>query len=108
MAKKVEYLLVDDTDGSKADETLTFGLDGATYEIDLSGANASALRESLSGYVGHARRIGGRIRASRGRAASAAAVSTKDVRAWARENGLEVSERGRVSAEVLSAYNAAH
>ena len=60
MAQKVNIVLVDDLDGTEATETVTFGLDGTSYEIDLNDANASALREALSGYVGHARKVTGR------------------------------------------------
>ncbi len=109
MAQRVNIVLVDDIDGGDADETVTFGLDGTTYEIDLSAANAAALRETLAGYVGHARRVGGR-RATGGRrtAASGDGPTAKEVREWARANGWELSERGRVSSEVRQAYDAAH
>lgn len=110
MAQKVNIVLVDDLDGSEADETVTFGLDGTTYEIDLTDANAAALREALSGYVGHARKVTGGAR--RGRKASgstsATGTNTKDVREWAKGQGMEVSERGRISADVQQAYDAAH
>jgi hypothetical protein len=106
MAQKVNIILVDDLDGSEADETLTFGLDGTTYEIDLSDSNAAALREALSGYVGHARKVAGGTR--RGRRAAGSASNTKDVREWARSQGMDVSERGRISADVQQAYDSAH
>ncbi len=110
MAQKVNIVLVDDLDGSEADETVTFGLDGTTYEIDLTDANAAALREALSGYVGHARKVTGGAR--RGRKSSGGSSSggtnTKDVREWAKSQGMEVSERGRISADVQRAYDAAH
>ena len=109
MAQKVHIVLVDDIDGSDATETVTFGLDGTTYEIDLSDANAAALRESLSGYVGHARKVtggrGGRRRSAGGTSSSS---NTSAVREWARANGYDVSDRGRISADVQSAYDAAH
>jgi Lsr2 len=115
MAQRVNVILVDDLDGSDAAETVSFGLDGVDYEIDLSEAHASDLREALALYVGHGRRTGGRRR--RGQAASGSGASTgpasagptaAEVRAWARENGWDVPERGRVSADVRSAYDAAH
>lgn len=106
MAQKVHIVLVDDIDGSGADETVTFGLDGATYEIDLNSANAAKLRDSLASYVGHARKVGGR-RAGR-KAAAAGGTSAAEIREWARSNGYDVPERGRVSAEVRSAYEAAN
>ena len=108
MAQKVNIILVDDIDGSEADETLTFGLDGTTYEIDLNDANAAALREALSGYVGHARKVSGAARRGRKAAGASAASNTKDVREWARDQGMEVSERGRISADIQQAYDAAH
>ena len=110
MAQKVNIVLVDDLDGTEATETVSFGLDGTTYEIDLNDANAAALREAVSGYVGHARKVTGGSR--RGRKASSGSSSsssnTKDVREWAKAQGMEVSERGRISADVQQAYDAAH
>lgn len=108
MAQKVNIILVDDIDGSEADETLTFALDGTTYEIDLNDANAAALREAMSGYVGHARKVSGGARRGRKAAGSSSASNTKDVREWARGQGMEVSERGRISADIQQAYDAAH
>ncbi len=108
MAQKVNIILVDDIDGSDADQTITFGLDGTTYEIDLNDAHAADLRDALSGYVGHARKVtGGGARRGR-RAVTSSASNTKNVREWARSQGMEVSERGRVSAAVQEAYDAAH
>jgi len=107
MAQKVNIVLVDDLDGSEATETVTFGLDGTTYEIDLNDANASSLREALSGYVGHARKVTGGARCGR-RSGAGSSSNTKDVREWAKAQGMEVSERGRISAEVQRAYDAAH
>lgn len=109
MAQKVNIVLVDDLDGSDADETVTFGLDGTTYEIDLNDSNAAALREALSGYVGHARKVtGGARRGRKASGSSASGTNTKDVREWAKSQGMEVSERGRISADVQQAYDAAH
>jgi hypothetical protein len=117
MAQRVNVVLVDDIDGSEAAETVVFGLDGAQYEIDLSAENADRLREALSPYVAHGRRAGGRRRsagsssgrASSSRSSSAASGPTAaEIRAWARENGWDVPDRGRVSAEVRDAYAAAH
>jgi hypothetical protein len=109
MAQKVNIVLVDDLDGTEATETVTFGLDGSSYEIDLNDANAAALREALSGYVGHARKSSGgsRRRKSAG-STSSSSSNTKDVREWAKSQGMEVSERGRISADVQQAYDAAH
>lgn len=114
MAQRVNVVLEDDIDGSDADETVTFSLDGVNFEIDLSAANADKLRETLSLYIGHARKMSGRRRgASSGRrsspaAAAASGPSAAEIRAWARENGWDVPERGRVAAEVREAYAAAH
>jgi hypothetical protein len=113
MAQRVNVVLVDDIDGSDAAETVVFALDGVDYEIDLSEEHANDLRNALSVYVGHARRTGGRRRSGRRAAvastpADASGPSAAEVRAWARENGMDVPERGRVSAEVREAYAAAH
>ncbi len=111
MAKKVQVTLVDDIDGSQAVETVGFAIDGTSYEIDLSKANAKKLRDAVSNYVAHARRAG-RIRASGGRSGRASARADREqvqaVREWARRNGHKVSDRGRIPAAVIEAYNAAH
>ena len=109
MAQRVNIILVDDIDGGDADETVTFGLDGSTYEIDLSSKNAAKLRDAVAPYVGHARKVGGR-RSSGGRraAASGNGPSAREIREWARANGWNLSDRGRVAAEVRQAYEAAH
>src|SRR4051795_2163045 len=114
MAQRVNVVLVDDIDGSDAAETVSFALDGVDYEIDLSDKHAAELRDAVALYVGHARRTGGRRKGSRrsgsgsGGSGSGAGTSAADIRAWARENGWEVPERGRVSAEVREAYAAAN
>jgi hypothetical protein len=112
VAQRVNVVLEDDIDGTDADETVTFALDGVNYEIDLSAANADKLREALSLYIGHGRKVSGRRRSAgggrRGGAAGASGPSAADIRAWARENGYDVPERGRVAAEVREAYAAAH
>ncbi len=110
MAKKVQVTLVDDIDGGNAVETIGFALDGSAYEIDLSKANAKKLRDALSPYVGHARKAS-RTRPS-GRSGRATARSDREqvqaIREWARRNGHKVSERGRVPASIIDAYNSAH
>jgi len=108
VAQKVQVVLTDDLDGGEADESVQFALDGVSYEIDLSEANAEALREALAPYLAASRRIGGR--ASRRATSRPASERTdlSDLRAWARENGYQVSDRGRVSGEVRAAYEAAH
>jgi hypothetical protein len=105
VAKRTQVVLEDDYDGGVADETVTFSLDGADYEIDLSSGNAEGLRSALAPWVAHARKTGGRKRRG-GR--PAAASSPSDIRAWAQANGREVSSRGRVPADILRAYEAAH
>jgi hypothetical protein len=107
MAQRVNVVLVDDIDGSDAVETVTFALDGVDYEIDLSDKHADQLRKAFAPYVGHARRTGGRRRGGRRSSSSSSSsngASAADIRAWARENGWDVPERGRVSAEVREAY----
>ena len=110
MAQKIHIVLEDDLDGSEATETVTFGLDGTSYEIDLNDKNAAKLRDALAPYVGHGRKVGSAPRrgGARKSAATAGGPSAKEIRDWARSNGHDVPDRGRVSAEVRSAYDAAH
>jgi Lsr2 len=109
MAQKVQVILVDDIDGGPADETLSFSLDGVSYEIDLSTANAAKLRDSLAPYLGTGRRVGGRSSAGRGRSRRSSGDNrTAQIREWARANGHQVNERGRVAAGIVAAYDAAH
>jgi Lsr2 len=110
MAQKTVVYLEDDLDGGPADETVSFSLDGVAYEIDLSAKNASKLRDQLATYTAAARRAGGRARGRRGRAQprSGGQASTSEIRAWAREQGLEVSERGRIPASIVEQYEKAH
>ena len=104
MACQIRVFLTDDIDGSDADRTVEFSLGSASYSIDLSDANAAKLEEALAPFIAKAQRVGRtRKAAAPGRGANTAAV-----RVWARENGFEVSDRGRVPANVLEAYNAAH
>jgi len=107
MAQKVQILLVDDLDGGEAEETVRFGLDGVDYEIDLSAKNAGALRDSLAKYVAEARRVGVRRRTGR-KTAGGGSTDASTIREWAKANGWQVSDRGRVSAEIREAYAAAH
>lgn len=109
MAQRVNVVLVDDLDGNDAAETVSFALDGVDYEIDLNEANAEALRNALGRYVDAGRRVGGRRRRGQKVAAGGdTGPSASEIRAWARANGWDVPERGRVSAEVREAYAAAH
>lgn len=107
MVQKVNIVLEDDIDGTPAEETVTFGLDGTTYEIDLNAANAAKLRDALGLYVGHARKVtssGPRRRATK--TADTGGASAREIRDWARSNGHTVPERGRIPAEVRAAFEA--
>ncbi len=109
MAQKVQVILVDDLDGGTAEETVQFGLDGVSYEIDLSKKNAQKLRDTFAPYLGEARRGPGRGQARKRSGRSArGGTDAATVREWARANGHDVSERGRVSGTVMEAYRAAH
>ncbi|MFN2496279.1 MAG: Lsr2 family protein [Pseudonocardiaceae bacterium] len=112
MAQKVTVTLVDDLDGGTAEETVEFGIDGVAYEIDLSQGNAVKLRDSLADFVSKARKAGGRRKATGparrpagGGRASVDREQNAAIREWARKNGYNVSDRGRIPAEVLDAYH---
>ena len=107
MAQKVNIVLVDDIDQSEADETVSFGLDGKNFVIDLNTKHAKALRDAMAPYVGHARADGSRRSGAR-RTVRTSSSSAGEIRDWAKANGFEVSERGRISSEVRDAYAAAH
>ena len=115
MAQKVQVQLVDDLDGtSTAEETVSFGLDGVEYEIDLSSEHASDLRDSLESFVTAARRVGGRVKRAGARSASRAAATSGNsreqnhaIRDWARKHGHELAERGRIPAHVVAQFDAA-
>jgi len=110
MAQKVQVVLIDDIDGGDATETVTFGLDGVTYEIDLNDKNAAKLRDALAVWVGSGRRVTGRSArgTSRPTGRRASGDDSSAIREWAKANGHKVSERGRISAAVREAYAAAH
>jgi hypothetical protein len=111
VVQKTQVVLFDDIDGAEADETVTFALDGVSYEIDLTSAHASELREAFASWIGHARKSTTRSGAApRGaaRRTSAGREQLAKIREWARDNGYKVSDRGRISAEVVSAFEAAH
>ncbi|UUV32304.1 Lsr2 family protein [Amycolatopsis roodepoortensis] len=115
MAQQVLVSLVDDIDGTEADETVEFALDGVTYQIDLSADNAEELRDALAQYVEHSRRAGGRKRRAVVGTAALSPVSkaptladreqNQAIRAWARKNGYEVNDRGRIPSEIVEAYH---
>ena len=108
MAQKIQTLLIDDLDGSAAEDTVRFGLDGTEYEIDLNAEHARALRDALARSVNAARRAGGARRAARGgRRAPASGLNTTEVREWAKAQGIDVKDRGRVPAEVVARFKAA-
>ena len=108
MAQKIQILLIDDLDGSEADGTVRFGLDGTEYEIDLNAEHAGALREALARYVSAARRAGGGARrpARGGRRAPVTGPNPTEVREWAKGQGIEVKDRGRVPAELVARFKA--
>lgn len=106
MARKTQIILTDDIDGSEATGTVNFAIDGVTYEIDLNEANAQRMRDRLGEWTGKARRVGGRRISGTRAAGSRSDAGT--IRAWASENGYEVSERGRIPTEIRNAYHAAH
>ena len=113
MAQKVQVLLVDDLDGGEASETVSFALDGNNYEIDLSGKNATELRDAIAKYVGAARKVGRSTSSSGGRSArrSGGTSTAMDrdqaaaIRSWAKKQGLKVSDRGRIPATIIEQYN---
>lgn len=104
MARKTVVTLEDDLDGSRAEETVRFGIDGREYEIDLSRKNAGRFRKQIAPFVEHARRAG---RAARRPARTAASRRrSHEIREWARRNGIDLSERGRIPASVVRQYEA--
>jgi hypothetical protein len=107
MAQKIQTLFIDDIDGSEADGTVRFGLDGTDYEIDLSAAHAADLRAALAPFAAASRKVPGPARRP-GRAARKAAavgISTTEIREWARIQGIEVKDRGRVPAGIVARYH---
>lgn len=107
MARKVQIVLEDDISGGVADETVLFALDGTTYEIDLTAGNADKLRRALSPYIEGGRKVT-KSRGRRATSSSGGSGKAGEIRAWANANGIPVSARGRVSADVVARYEAAH
>jgi len=109
VAQKIQTLFIDDLDGSEADGTVRFGLDGAEYEIDLNAAHAQKLREALAAYLSAGRRVNGVVKrpVRNGRKAPATGLNTTEVREWAKAQGIEVKDRGRVPAELVVKFKAA-
>lgn len=114
MARRIVHQLVDDIDGTLLEvgegETVHFALNGVAYEIDLTNSHAEALRDALAPYIEAGRRAAGSTatRSSAPRRRSAATSETVEIREWAKKQGMKVSERGRIAADVLEAYHAAH
>src|SRR5215471_7766842 len=106
MAQKIAVVLEDDIDGGPADETVRFGLGGTEYEIDLSTKNAKAFRRQLAPFIEHARKAGRGQRRRAGRTVSSRERSA-DIRAWAKDRGITVSDRGRIAASIAEQYDAA-
>jgi hypothetical protein len=112
VAQKIQTLFIDDIDGGAAEGTVRFALDGTEYEIDLNAKHSDELRSALGQYVTHARKVGGGARRA-GRAAGRAgrgagsALNTTEIRNWAREQGYDIKDRGRVPADLVAKYQAA-
>ena len=107
MAQKIQTLFIDDLDGCEAAGTVRFGLDGTEYEIDLSTAHSDALRKALEQYIRHGRRTGGTARRTSRSRRGSDGVDTAKVREWAKGQGIEIKERGRVPADVVEKYKTA-
>ena len=112
MAQKVQTLFIDDIDGGEAEGTVRFALDGTEYEIDLNAQHTEELRSALGKYVTHARKVGAAARrggrgAGRGGRGTGSTLNTTEIRNWAREQGYDIKDRGRVPADVVSKYQAA-
>ncbi len=109
MAQKIQTLFIDDIDGSEAEGTVRFALDGTDYEIDLNTKHADALRKALARYIDAARRSSGAARrpARTGRRSAASGLNTTEVREWAKAQGIEVKDRGRVPTELVVKFRAA-
>ena len=105
MARRTQTILVDDIDGSEASQTVTFALDGVTYEIDLTDEHAAALRESFEEWTSKGRRTGGRRHKGRPAVRNS---KTTEMREWLLSQGREVSTRGRIPADLVELYNNAH
>lgn len=108
MAKRVQVTLEDDVDGGEAADTIRFGLDGVDYEIDLSDANAGKLREAFAPWVSNGRRASGRRRGPSRPGMTRRGSRAGDIRSWAQGQGMEISARGRIPADIQEAYDRAH
>ncbi|MDP9696191.1 UNVERIFIED_ORG: hypothetical protein J2X79_003770 [Arthrobacter globiformis] len=108
MARKTVVILEDDLDGSKARETVQFSLDGVEYEIDLNEEHANELRQAVSRFAGAARKTSGGRGRSATRRPPAGNRDAKAIRQWALDKGLKVNARGRIQADIVEQYQAAH
>jgi len=108
VAQKIQILFIDDLDGSAAEGTVRFGLDGTEYEIDLNARHARELRDALTRYVNAARRVGSSARKpARGSRGPVGGLTTTEIREWARAQGIEVKDRGRVPVGLVAQFKAA-
>lgn len=108
MARQIRVVLTDDIDGTEGAETIEFSLAGKAYSIDLNEANARKLEDALEPFIAKAEKVSARGRARGASPRKAASSNTAAIRAWAKSNGYKVSERGRIPADVVAAYEAAH
>jgi hypothetical protein len=107
MAQKIQTLFIDDLDGSEAAGTVRFGLDGTEYEIDLSAAHSDELRKALEQYIRHGRRTGGTAKRTPRSRRATDTVDTAKIREWAKGQGIEIKDRGRVPASIVEQYKMA-
>jgi hypothetical protein len=112
VAQKIQTLFIDDIDGGAAEGTVRFALDGTDYEIDLNAKHSDELRSAIGKYVTHARKVGGSARragrgAGRAGRGAGSSLNTTEIRNWAREQGYDIKDRGRVPADLVAKYQAA-
>jgi hypothetical protein len=108
MAQKIQTLFIDDIDGGAAEGTVRFALDGTEYEIDLSSKHRDELHSAIGKYVEHARKVGGQARrTTRGGSRRGSTIDTAKVREWAKAEGYDIKDRGRVPAELVAKYQEA-
>jgi hypothetical protein len=112
VAQKIQTLFIDDIDGGAAEGTVRFALDGTDYEIDLNAKHSEELRSAIGQYVTHARKVGGSARragrgAGRAGRGAGSSLNTTEIRNWAREQGYDIKDRGRVPADLVAKYQAA-
>jgi hypothetical protein len=111
MAKKIQVLLVDDLDGSQAEESVSFGLDGSVYEIDLNSSHAAQLREALTPFLMAGRKAVAEKRpkgSNRGVRDTSGRARSAEIRAWAKSAGKPINERGRIPAAIVNEFELAH